>query len=796
MNKRKVRVTFILSSLIITIIALGFNGIINMDSFKKSVTESLIAGYNVAGGEAVRKIEYAVKYGKPLENFYGINDLLKEVKETSDGIDDIQVIQKEGEVLYALSGENIGKKIEADLLVKSDFSKGSSKYSYILKNNKYHIFMKIADRTGGQIGNLVIIFSESLVKQKTDNLLYLSIGVILLFGLLAAVSLIIFFMRFKLFEENGEIRRKKITAFIICVLASAQLISVFINILILDNSYVTMLRANTNMTASIIQKDINQVVKKGVTYDELNDVEGWMKKIIQYVPQVQEIYISDSDGAILKSTAEVKVKKIVDPQYIYTIELEKDTTGKACSISVVLSKSYINKKLGDIILDALTLLLTSFFMMLELVLFLIIFLKRKTQSLSAGNTISKVDGNIIRTLAFLFFIANNIAVSFVPALMKDFYRPLMGLPENVVIALPTTLEMFGTIITTLIAGYIIDRKGWKYPFFIGLAGVCTGMLLCGLAREQMLFILARFIIGIGYGLCWMAMRGFVAGLPGEAEKSNGFSALSAGIYAGINCGCVIGAMLAERIGYSRVFLVGLIMMSFSGLFAIIFMKGILSGGLNNTVKVKREKTRGSAKFFFNGEIASFFILMIIPTSLFYMFLSYFFPLYTKNIGVSSANTGRAILVYGICIVYLGPVLSRYLSSRFNTKKVMFVSNIILVAAMLIFALNGGFWFAVLSLLLLGIGDSFGSPAQNSYFLSLEASQAQGTGKVLGFYSVVKKVGNMVGPMAFGWATAFGGMQNGVGIIGIIGVGALVLYAVISYIGKKSVDKNTISNVQG
>ena len=793
-NTKKVRITFILSSLFITIIALGFNGIINMDSFKKSVTESMVAGYNVTGGEAVRKVEYAVKYGKPLENFYGINDLLKEVKEISTGIDDVQVINTDGKVLYALANETVGTSLDSSLLAKSLFTGDTVKSAYTLKNGSYHLFMKISDRSGAQIGSLVITFGEEIIKEKSDNLRQNSISVVLFFGLIAALVFILYFNRVKLFDDGGEIRRKKITVVIVCVLTTAQLISTFVNIVILRNEYVDMLKANTNLTASIVQKDINQVIEKGVTYEEVYDVEAWMKKIIQNVPQLEKIYISDSDGKVLKSTSNQAAGAVADPQYLYTLTLNKDANSKLCNINVVLSKDYINQKLKDIILDALTLLLTSFFLMLELVLFLIIFLKRKTQKLTVGNEKPKVDGNIIRTLAFLFFIANNIAVSFVPALMKDFYKPLWGLPENVVIALPTTMEMMGTIITTLIAGIIIDRKGWKYPFYIGLGVVGTGMLLCGLAGDQMMFILARFVIGIGYGLCWMAMRGFVAGLPDENSKATGFSSLSAGIYAGINCGCVIGGMLAERIGYSKVFLVGLVMMSFSGVFAITFMRDALPGGLNKTVKVQKQKGQGAMKFFLNGEIASFFLLMIIPTSLFYMFLSYFFPLYAKGIGVSSANTSRAILVYGICIVYLGPILGKYLFSKYNSKKIMFASNIILVAAMLVFALNGGYWFAVISLLLLGIGDSVGSPAQNSYFLSLEASQAQGTGKVLGFYSVIKKVGNMVGPMAFGWATAFGGMQQGVGIIGYFGVAALAIYFIISLIKRKSSNNQVGSGI--
>jgi len=40
-------------------------------------------------------------------------------------------------------------------------------------------------------------------------------------------------------------------------------------------------------------------------------------------------------------------------------------------------------------------------------------------------------------------------------------------------------------------------------------------------------------------------------------------------------------------------------------------------------------------------------------------------------------------------------------------------------------------------------------AQNNYFIGLEAAGKIGAGKALGFYSNVKKIGQMLGPIVFG-----------------------------------------------
>ena len=69
------------------------------------------------------------------------------------------------------------------------------------------------------------------------------------------------------------------------------------------------------------------------------------------------------------------------------------------------------------------------------------------------------------------------------------------------------------------------------------------------AGPILLFILARALTGLGYGFCWMTLRNFALFGRNEEEKSEGFSLLNAGLYAGINCGSVLGSILADKVGY-------------------------------------------------------------------------------------------------------------------------------------------------------------------------------------------------------------------------------------------------------
>lgn len=91
---------------------------------------------------------------------------------------------------------------------------------------------------------------------------------------------------------------------------------------------------------------------------------------------------------------------------------------------------------------------------------------------------------MIRPLAFLFFIATDMSISFIPMQMKSLYEPLFGLSQQALIALPISMEMLCANLTSISTGFIIDKKGWRLPFFIGLAFLFMGVLLSGLAWER------------------------------------------------------------------------------------------------------------------------------------------------------------------------------------------------------------------------------------------------------------------------------------------------------------------------
>ena len=140
-----------------------------------------------------------------------------------------------------------------------------------------------------------------------------------------------------------------------------------------------------------------------------------------------------------------------------------------------------------------------------------------------------------------------------------------------------------TCVAIFVTTELLSRKGWKLPFGIGLLLVAFGTFLSAVSPTLLVFIAARAVVGLGYGFCWMTLRNLALFGKDDSEQAWGFSMLNAGLYAGMNCGSSLGAILAEKFGYKNVFLMAAV---------LTVMCSVVIVRMENAVLKKAEKPEG------------------------------------------------------------------------------------------------------------------------------------------------------------------------------------------------------------
>ena len=356
--------------------------------------------------------------------------------------------------------------------------------------------------------------------------------------------------------------------------------------------------------------------------------------------------------------------EIIQPLIVISKDLAQVTKGY---VRLLLSRDYIQGQVREIMLDSLTVMLVSFLFLVELAILLLLYLGQ--QPLSGVEKDEKLSIPLrIRPAGFSFVFAWALPISFIPLYMRDLYEPLFGLSRNVVLGLPISTEMFCALVSALLSGVLVDKRGWHVPFFLGLGAFRYWSLPVLHGGYGLGFITARGVVGFGYGLSWMAIQGFVFRHTDFRTRAQGLTNLVAGIVSGQICGTAVGAMLAERMGYAPVFWFSLVLLLIPCLFVLVFMRKQLH--FEPEEKEDNEKLRIAdfANCLLTEVIRPRFFFSLVPFALCQVgLLFYAAPLYLNKIGIGQSNIGRILMLYGLSVIYIGPLLSVLWTGR-KTKR--------------------------------------------------------------------------------------------------------------------------------
>lgn len=797
-----IKTKLLLGATLLLILALGFNALLTYSSLEKFYVESLASSYRVIGKDLQIKLETALRFGKQVEKFIGMDPLLENtlrnmaLQGDGEDIEDaeregfpsdfgryVAVALPEGNILYStretLIGTALPKKAQIDYSALSQEDDLGVTPQYTKNEGTYYVMLPIRDRDGIWAATAVLAFDATQVKALLNPALVKNVqtgGIILAGGVIALLIL----LHLVLPREGKKLKRISIVLFLVIILS--QLLFFSFSTTVFKNYYLNITREKASALIKLLRNDVEFLLSKGLHINKLVKMEVMMGKILPALPEVSNITILDTNEDLLYMADKEGVIDYTKPsmdQYFWrpenlpgsaaeyslrvNIMQDEETAG---FISATISRQVVLSRLREIIWDSVTVLVISVLFSVELLILIFPFMQQRE---IAPQDQKKIYYGSIRPAAFLFLFGVDISISFVPLHMEQLYEPIFGLSRDLLMGLPISVEMFFAGITIFAAGAWIDRRGWHEPFLGGLLLSGLGVLYSWFAPDALNFILSRGVVGLGYGLSWMACQGFVISYTDENTKTQGLAQVFAGIMAGSICGGAAGAMLAERIGYYPVFLIGaLIIFSVIG-YTLVFLRSSLVKPPDSiheqpAVSVKKGQI---ITFLFNRNVFSLILLSAIPGAVAVVgFLYYFSPVYLNRMGTSQSTIGRILMIYGICLIYIAPIISKYADKSQNKKMYVFVSGILGSLAFMIFCLMEGPIATALAILFLGLSSSFGAP-RRSYILKLKEARQLGPGRTISLFNSFMRAGQVLGPIMFGWLILATDIATGITYFGIV-----------------------------
>lgn len=729
--RKKIYIFILLS--IITLTIISFNIYTSSSKFKNEIQQNEIELRYISLNNTVDKIEYSVKLGKKLDNFYGIERYFDDLKKSYSDIESCFILGGNKEILFSSSDKLLLDLDNLDEIYSKD---GYRVYSI---EDKYFFQKDIYGENENVDGSFCFVTSkENILKQYHDY-----IGRIINFGLKVFLASIVLFLILLTFKN---LSMKRLQIFVISIMLIGQLSIGYFNV-VNSQSIFESIGDNVSLyTSRIIENEINRLESYNIYQNNISGISKWINEISDNMAYVEKIEISNQ--RIPASGSEI----------IYNYNM--DIQSKNQFINIMLSRNYLNRIMLDFSLQLFIITIISILLNIEVFNFVSNYFINKNitdkERMVKYIDKSKVFEYVaqIRYAIFILFTIKFLMSPFIPAIASNLYNKSIGISSSLFISISVSLDFLGTAISILIGGGFIEKRGWRNGFIVGTLLMAVGYFTVGFFISFATLIISRMVAGFGFGLALLSLRSFSVYEQDNVKRSKFIANMNTGAIAGLNCGVAIGGLVAENFGYNILFKIAFIVTILLTVYSKIFLKEIIKDKRDKFSIIK--KIRYSFKdFLFKPRIMLFLILIFIPNSIMYMYLEYFFPIYSNGANFSDSMLSFGFLLNSLIISLFGIKISEIMTRRFSSGLNTIYANIISILGIAIFALNPSSLTMFISLAVLGISSSFGGSAMLGYFFRNMEVDLHGKSKVVSIQGGIEKIAQFLGPYIFGLVLIMG-----------------------------------------
>lgn len=410
---------------------------------------------------------------------------------------------------------------------------------------------------------------------------------------------------------------------------------------------------------------------------------------------------------------------------------------------------------------------------------------------------------LVRVLSFLFMFAEMLSRPFLPVYAASL--PAHGVSTSLHASLPITAFLLGVAVSMPFAGGWSDRLGRRSSYISGALTVGAGLAATALVPDYLALVVARAVTGAGYAMMFMACQGYVFDHTDRSNRGQGMALFVGAIMVAEICAPAVGGILADRIGYRDVFLLGAcVALAAAALAAGVLHKPQdrgqgLAGGTTAGADVPVASMAPAsplvqpissgpadspwllARLAHNGRFLALSLLSGVPAKFLYSgFLIFLVPVLLASLGHSKAEVGRYTMLYGISSLALAPVFA-HIADRYRAYVTMVVAGGVLTGlGMLPIAYGASASMVMLGIAALGVGQAMSISAQLVLVVRVTQQEAQqsGPGRIVGLFRLLERLGAAAGPIATGMLVAYYGPAHTMTLLGGFALASSLLFALI------------------
>jgi MFS family permease len=335
------------------------------------------------------------------------------------------------------------------------------------------------------------------------------------------------------------------------------------------------------------------------------------------------------------------------------------------------------------------------------------------------------------------------------------------------------------LISSIVAGPVVDRAGRKWVMAVGLLGNGLSYFFLSRAGSYGAFALILGLSGVFSPLYNVGSDAMLADLFPAEKRADAFALIRMARNIGVAAGPALGGFVLSR-SYSLGLYSAAIGLAAYGLMVLFFARETLppeaknaSAGLAHQLRGYWDALRDKP---FMGVVGAFTLVEMV-TALVWVLLS----VYVKtNYGIGERRYGWLPTTNALMVVFLQVFVTRR-TRKFSALRVLRWGAVFYIAAPLIVALSSSFWGFWLAMVVMTVGELIVVPRTSAYVANL--APADKRGRYLSLYGLTWNIAAGISPLLGGFLSdSFGPVAPWLG-------GALAgLLAVAAFWGMKAPEK--------
>lgn len=691
-------------------------------------------------GEVIDTIENSVNFGKELKNYYGMDGLLEQVSQLSQGDLRACVLDRQGEALY-LSFD----KSDENLKILSEIYSGDCQKEIgrvtergmagekIQAAGRSALVFPIYRHQKELMGHFLVLYQPRELLEKID----FSVLERMKWIVWGSVSICLFLF----FFVSGELRQEKRYARYVPTVFI--MLGMFLFILLMfqkyQKEYSAMVSRNAQSAAEYLRASVEEMVEKGLPAGQLGEISEYFNRKAEGNAAIESI-------AVVKSYYDTGAAGSSADDFIINLTVAEGLA----QLTVVVNRSYLQEKIYLMTLTFGAIFIICLMITYEMThLAEIISVRAGREARRTAKEQMGAVGGQVKLLSFLSYLSIYSSMSYTAVIMRNWDASLFGLPKAASASLPLTVELLSIMLCSIaVQRFFRDMKLNHLLFFVFLF-LALGNAACIATSSPYVLLGLRAFCGIGFGLLKYWLNSIVAAGSADSEAlGDNYAMLNAGLLGGITAGASLGAVLAQSLGYQFNYL-------FTGGMCLLIMVFAWIAMPWKMLHARRLSPAGNAgqrsvrimDVFRDKTVRKAILLGDIPLNIGLMYVVAFLPVYMDYVGQPTVATSYAYLVNGLAGVYLGPAVMR-LFRNLSGRSASAVALLTGAAGILILVLGSSIGMILLSVGIMGLFDGYGTPVITRFFTGLPQVRGADTASMLTVFNSVGSAVQILCPMLY------------------------------------------------